>query len=135
MSKQHKHNNSAKKTSLNIERPNKTAANVYSLPSISRVIIYLHTAAGFPTKPTWLKAIANGNYKSWPGVTTANVKKHFSESIETQKGHMKKQRQDVRSTKVQVLGQDEEHIELDRSLKKHNIMIKVIHARTTMYTD
>jgi hypothetical protein len=135
MSKQRKHNNSAKKTSLNIERPNKTAANVYSLPSISWVIIYLHAAAGFPTKPTWLKAIANGNYKSWPGVTTANVKKHFPESIETQKGHMKKQRQNVRLTKVQVFGQDEEHIKLDRLLKKHNIMVKVIHAHTTMYTD
>jgi hypothetical protein len=81
------------------------------------VIIYLHAAAGFPTKPTWLKAIANGNYKSWPGVTTANVKKHFPESIETQKGHMKQQRQNVQSTKVRVLGQDEEHIELDRLLK------------------
>jgi hypothetical protein len=84
-----------KKTSLNIERPNKTAANVYSLPLISWVIIYLHAAAGFPTKPAWLKAIANGNYKSWPGVTTANDKKHFPESIETQKGHIKKQRQNV----------------------------------------
>ncbi len=74
MSKWRKHNNSARKTSLNIEHPNKTAVNVYSLPLISRVIIYLHAAAGFPTKPTWLKAIANSNYKSWPGVTTANVK-------------------------------------------------------------
>jgi hypothetical protein len=33
------------------------------------------------------------------------------------------------------LGQDEEHIELDRLLKKHNIMVKVIHPHTTMYTD
>jgi hypothetical protein len=41
----------------------------------------------------------------------------------------------VRSTKVQVLGQDEEYIKLDRLLKKHIIMVKVIHARTTMYTD
>jgi hypothetical protein len=73
----------------------------------------LHAAAGFPTILTWLKAIACGNYKSWPGVTTANVKKHFPESIEVQKGHMKKQRQNVRSTKIQVLGQDEEHIKLD----------------------
>jgi hypothetical protein len=80
------------------------------------VIIYLHATAGFPTKPTWLKAIANGNYKSWLGVTTANAKKHFPESIETQKRHMKKQRQNVRLTKVQVFGQDEEHIKLDRLL-------------------
>ncbi len=48
---------------------------------------------------------------------------------------MKKQLQNVRSTKIQVLGQDEEHIELDRMIKKQNIMVKVIHTRTTMYTN
>jgi hypothetical protein len=48
---------------------------------------------------------------------------------------MKKLRQNVQPTKVQVLGQDEEHIELDRALKKHNIMVKVIYPHTTMYID
>jgi hypothetical protein len=33
------------------------------------------------------------------------------------------------------LGQEEEHIKLDRTLKKQNIMVKVIHACTTMYTN
>ncbi len=130
MSKRQKHNNRTEQTSPDIEWPKETAANVYSLPSIAWVIIYLHAAAGFPTKLTWLKAIACGNYK-----TTANVKKHFPESIEMQKGHMKKQRQNVRSTKIQVLGQEEEHIKLDRTLKKQNIIVKVIQARTTMYTN
>jgi hypothetical protein len=135
MSDWRKHNNSTEQTSPDIEQPKETAAKVYSLPLIARVIIYLHAAAGLLTKLTWLKAIACGNYKSWPGVTTANVKKHFPESFETQKGHINKQRQNVRSTKIQVLGQDEEHIKLDRALKKQNIMVKVIHARTTMYTN
>ncbi len=48
---------------------------------------------------------------------------------------MKKQRQIVRSTKIRVLGQEEEHIKLDRMLKIQNIMVEVIHARTTMYTN
>jgi hypothetical protein len=135
MSKQQKHNNSTEQNSPDIEQQKETAANVYSLPSIAQVIIYLHAAVGFLTKLTWLKAIACGNYKSWLGVTTANVKKHFPESIETQKGHMEKQRQNVQSTKIQVLGQDEEHIKLDRTLKKQNIMVKVINTCTTMYTD
>ncbi len=104
MSKRQKHNNSTEQTSPDVERPKETSVNVYSLPLIARVIIYLHAAAGFPTKLTWLKAIACGNYKSWPGVTTANVKKHFPESIETQNGHMKKQRQNVRSTKNLSIG-------------------------------
>ena len=98
MSKQQ--NNSIEHNLPDINQQKETAANVYALPSIARAIKYLHAAAGFPTKDTWLKAIECGNYKSWAGVIMTNVKKHFPESIETQKGHMKKQRQNVRSTKV-----------------------------------
>jgi hypothetical protein len=35
--------------------------NVYELPSIEPSIQYLHGAASFPTKPSWLKAIRRGN--------------------------------------------------------------------------
>jgi hypothetical protein len=65
------------KISPNGTHPQETAANVYSLPLIAQVIKYLHAAAGFPTKETWLKAIAHGNYASWPGVTATNVKNTF----------------------------------------------------------
>jgi hypothetical protein len=124
-----------RKISPNGTHSQETAANVYSLPSIARVIKYQHAAAGFPIKETWLKAIACGNYASWPGVTATNVKKYCPESVETQKGHMKKQRQNVRLTKVRITDDDNDDIELDRTLKKHSIMVKVIHAHTTMYTD
>jgi hypothetical protein len=40
--------------------------NVYELPSVEPTIWYLHGAAGFPTKASWLKAIRKGNYLSWP---------------------------------------------------------------------
>jgi hypothetical protein len=60
-------------------RSQETAANVYSLPSIARVIKYQHAAARFPIKETWLKAIVCGNYASWPGVTATNVKKILSQ--------------------------------------------------------
>ena len=33
------------------------ANNVYSLPSIPQTITYLHAAAGFPVKETWMDAI------------------------------------------------------------------------------
>jgi hypothetical protein len=50
---------------------------------------------------TWLEAIKAGNYVTWPGLTSTAVRKHFPESDEMQQGHMKKQRQGVRSTKQQ----------------------------------
>ena len=69
--------------------------NVYELPSVEPTIRYLHGAAGFPTKASWLKAIRKGNYLSWPLINAKNVAKYFPESKETQKGHMHGQRQGV----------------------------------------
>ncbi len=115
LSRQDEHKRAVQK-----QKKNEVAANVYSLPSITQTIRYLHAAAGFPTKDSWVKAIKNGNYDTWPGLTVDNVKKHFPESVETQKGHMKKQRQNVRSTKqvVDLLSEDEE---LTRSVTKHSL--------------
>ena len=73
--------------------------NVYELPSIEPTIRYLHAAAGYPVKATWLKAIRNGNFSTWPLINVKNVAKHFPESEETQFGHMQGQRQGVRSTR------------------------------------
>ncbi len=61
---------------------------------------YYHAAAGFPTKPSWLKAIKNKQYASWPGLTWEAVNKHFPESEETLKGHGCKIRSGLRSTKT-----------------------------------
>ena len=59
----------------------------------------MHAAAGFPIPSTWLKAIKNGNFNTWPGLTYNNAAKYFPQSIETTKGHMVQSSQGVRSTK------------------------------------
>ena len=53
--------------------PDEAINNVYELPSTYPTIRYLHGAAVFPTKATWLKAIRKGNYQSWPLVNSKNV--------------------------------------------------------------
>ena len=63
------------------------------------MIRYLHTAAGFPTRTTWLKAIEKGFLTSWPGLTATAVERHFPESEDTQKGYMRKMKLGVCSTK------------------------------------
>ena len=85
----------------NPHRPNPTEAinNVYKLPSIEKAVRYLHGAAGFSTKATWLKSIHNGNYLSWHLANVRNVNNFVPESEETQEGHMHNQRQGVHSTK------------------------------------
>jgi len=75
-----------------------TAINAHDLPSVSALIHYLHAAAGFPVKSTWLAAIKAGNFASWPGLTYANASKFCPSSNKTIKGHLTQVRQGLRST-------------------------------------
>jgi hypothetical protein len=84
--------------------------NVYSLPSIPQTITYLHAAARYPVKDTWSNTIKAVNLVTWPGLRAATVRKHFPKSDKTIKGHMKKQCQGVRSTKVKGEKPGEEEI-------------------------
>jgi hypothetical protein len=79
--------------------PIEAIANVYELKTQPEIVRYYHAAAGFPTKPTWLKAIKNNHYASWTGLSYEGVNKHFPESEETHKGHARKLKSGQRSTK------------------------------------
>ena len=113
------------------------AHNAYSLPSMAQSIKYMHAAAGFPVKETWLNAIDAGNYVTWPGLTTAAVRKHYPDSDETQKGHMKKQRQGVRSTRTKEKPMHEEMTNNDNSppRKMRDVYVKIHNAGETMHSD
>jgi len=117
--------------SENNESTKESVNNVYDLPSINQTVKYLHAAAGFPTKETWLKAINAGNFATWPTITPNNVRRHFPESDETAKGHMKKQRQGVRSTRVL----ENPEITVPTIAKVKDIYIKVHNATETIHTD
>ena len=71
---------------------------------------YYHAAAGFLTKPSWLKAIKNKQYASWPGLTWEAVSKHFPKSKETFKGQGRKTRSRLRSTKTSPQIDDDDKI-------------------------
>ena len=123
---------------------------MYELPSIEPAIRYLHGAAGFPTKATCLKAIRKGSYLSWPLVNVNNVSKYLPEYEETQKGHMRSQRQGVRSTKTKAptreaavnLGENGTAggaAQIDIApvpiVKKKDIFISIYNPCDTIYTD
>ena len=76
------------------------AYSAYDLPSVAALVIYLHAAAGIPTKHTWLSAIKVGNFDMWLGLTYSNASKYFPQATETIKGHMTQTNQGVRSTKA-----------------------------------
>ena len=54
--------------------------NVYELKTKPELIRYYHAAAGFPTRPTWLAAIKNKHYSSWPGLSADDAARYFPES-------------------------------------------------------
>jgi hypothetical protein len=78
-----------------VESENNTeqANNAYDLLSISQTVKYHHAAAGFPVADTWINAIKAGNYNTWPTITPSTVQRHFPESDETQKGHVREYNQ------------------------------------------
>ena len=49
-----------------------------------------------------MKAIGNGYFASWPGLTAKVVQQHFPESEETQGGQTRNKPPDLRSTMVKV---------------------------------
>ena len=114
--------------------------NVYELRSTKEKIRYYHAASGFPTKATWLRAIKNSHYVSWPGLTANAVNKHFPESEETQKGHMRKQKKGIRSTKIRVDAETREPVQGSPPReKKKDVMVKIYDLQEDfadlIYTD
>ena len=85
--------------------PQEQANNAYATTTKADLIKYLHQAAFSPVKKTWMKAIENGQFATWPGLTKEAVQKYLVESSPaTDKGHMKMQRKNIRSTKKEENG-------------------------------
>ncbi len=103
----------------------------------------IHNAAtGFPTKETFLEAVRAGNFATWPGLTTTLIAKHFPDSDETQKGHMKGQQKGVRSTKVKQMaeikiepGTEEATRRPIPSKKMNDIFVKTYELTEEIHTD
>ena len=65
----------------------------------STLVEFLHAACYAPTKATFLKAIKNNHFVSWPGLDPRTVAKHLGISEYTVKGHMARERSNLQSTK------------------------------------
>jgi hypothetical protein len=56
--------------------PTEAIHSVYKLKMQPEIVCYNHSAAGFQTKPTWLKAIKNKQFMPWPVLMANTVNKH-----------------------------------------------------------
>ena len=61
---------------------------------------YLHACAFSPAVSTFQKAIKNGHFITWPGISTINFKNILPTTIATEKGHLDQERKNLQSTKI-----------------------------------
>lgn len=53
------------------------AINAYEIKVMPQLIRYLHAAAGFIPKSTWIKCINAGFYATWSGLMASKVQKYL----------------------------------------------------------
>jgi len=61
---------------------------------------YLYGCCGSPAVSTFIHAIKNGNFLSWPGIESVSFTKHLPPSIDSAKGHLDQEQKNLQSTKV-----------------------------------
>ena len=66
------------------------------------LITFLHGACFSPCPTTFTKAIKNGNFITWPGLTPELVTKFLPTSVATVRGHLKQERQHLQSTRIKA---------------------------------
>eukprot|EP00804_Cyclotella_cryptica_P004371 CCRYP_006794-RA/>CCRYP_006794-RA protein AED:0.43 eAED:0.30 QI:0/0/0/1/1/1/2/0/589 len=76
------------------------AHNAYQTTSKAKLIQFLHQCTFSPPPSTWIKAINNNQFATWPGLTADAVRRYLPDSTATAKGHMKKTPAGVRSTRI-----------------------------------
>ena len=62
------------------------------------LVNYLHGCCFWPVKSTFLRAIRNNHFVTWPGLEAHLVHKHLNKCVHTVKGHLKQERQGLQST-------------------------------------
>ncbi len=70
----------------------------------------------FPTKATFIDAVRNGNYSTWPKLMLTLINHYFPDSDKTIKGHLKGQRQGIGSTK---------QVALEKIIENKEVRIKI----------
>ena len=102
--------------------------NIYELRKQQEIVRFLHAAAGFPTKGTWLKAIKKEFYSAWPGLIARAAEKYFPRSEKPQKGHMHSIKAGIKSTKKETTQDtnkdDEDNGGMEDKTKRKELVIK-----------
>ena len=75
--------------------------NAFAMATKPDLAMYYHRAAFSPFPTTFISAINNGTFSTWPGLAAELISKHLPKSLATAKGHNKLARKNIRSTRPQ----------------------------------
>jgi hypothetical protein len=93
----------------NTHSPNKQHVNpktfnvIFDLPSSRETFLWYHASVEISPKETFIDAVRNRNYTTWPKLMVMLINRHYPNSDKTVKRHLKGQRQGIRSTKQKTL--------------------------------
>ena len=84
----------------------------------------MHAVCGYPVMSTWLAVVKAGNYEGWPMLTAHKIRKYYTETTNTPKGHLNKPKpfEIPNTTKM-------------KAKKERNIHMKVYNVRKTIYSN
>jgi hypothetical protein len=74
------------------------ANSAYEQKTKGALIDFLHRACFSPPISTWVQAIENNFFTTWPGLSAEAVQKFLPKSLATAKGHLKAAPKNLRST-------------------------------------
>eukprot|EP00804_Cyclotella_cryptica_P027018 CCRYP_013666-RA/>CCRYP_013666-RA protein AED:0.36 eAED:0.36 QI:0/-1/0/1/-1/1/1/0/319 len=78
--------------------------NMYTLPSKQQQLKYMHQAFFSPPISTLIKTMNNNQLQGFPLMKAGLVRKYLAPSPTTSKGHMKRPRAGIRSTRLTMTG-------------------------------
>jgi hypothetical protein len=89
---------------------------IFNLPSSRKTFLRYDASAGFPPKETFIDAVCNGNYATWPKLSVTLINQYYPDLDKTVTEHLKGQRQGIRSTKQK---------ELEKIIENETVRIKI----------
>ncbi len=111
------------------------AHNAYTVGLKSDLIKYLHRCCFSPTTQTWLDAIRQGYFATWPGLTAELVTRHLPKTDATIKGHLRQQYKNTRPTHVAASAYFDDIMQPSVTTPTNAVFASIFEPTGQIYTD
>ena len=112
-------------------------SSIYELGKKEDIMRHLFQVLFIPVKLTWIQAIQEGIYTTWPGMTGKLVKNHLPKSMAIVPGHLQKFSQNARLTmEILTVPDNQQHgVKTEIPAGSNTISMKVVGIIGKVYSD